>query len=52
MNAAMNFVAMFFDEFVTLFAEMAPFLLLGFLLAGVIVQKEAKRILLHHFQEQ
>lgn len=36
MNAAMNFVAMFFDEFVTLFAEMAPFLLLGFLLAGVI----------------
>lgn len=32
----MNFVAMFFDEFVTLFAEMAPFLLLGFLLAGVI----------------
>ena len=36
MNAAMNFVAMFFDEFVTLFAQMAPFLLLGFLLAGVI----------------
>lgn len=36
MDAAMNFVAMFLNEFVTLFAQMAPFLLLGFLLAGVI----------------
>lgn len=36
MDAVMNFVAMFLNEFVTLFAQMAPFLLLGFLLAGVI----------------
>lgn len=36
MDAVMNFAMMFIDEFVTLFAEMAPFLLLGFLLAGVI----------------
>lgn len=36
MDAVMNFAVMFIDEFVTLFAQMAPFLLLGFLLAGVI----------------
>lgn len=36
MDVVMNFAMMFIDEFVTLFAEMAPFLLLGFLLAGVI----------------
>ena len=32
----MEFVKTFVLEFITLFAEMAPFLLLGFLLAGVI----------------
>ena len=32
----MEFVMSFIREFVTLFSEMAPFLLLGFLLAGVI----------------
>lgn len=36
MDAVMNFAVMFLNEFVTLFAQMAPFLLLGFLLAGVI----------------
>lgn len=32
----MEFVMSFIREFITLFSEMAPFLLLGFLLAGVI----------------
>ena len=32
----MDFVITFIREFITLFSEMAPFLLLGFLLAGVI----------------
>jgi hypothetical protein len=32
----MDFVITFVREFITLFSEMAPFLLLGFLLAGVI----------------
>jgi hypothetical protein len=32
----MNFVFEFIREFITLFSEMAPFLLLGFLLAGIL----------------
>lgn len=32
----MNAVSTFVSEFITLFAEMAPYLLLGFLLAGII----------------
>ncbi len=32
----MDFVSAFVHEFITLFSEMAPFLLLGFLLAGII----------------
>ena len=32
----MEFVSAFVHEFITLFSEMAPFLLLGFLLAGII----------------
>ena len=32
----MDFVSTFVHEFITLFSEMAPFLLLGFLLAGII----------------
>ena len=32
----MNVVAEFVKEFITLFSEMAPFLLLGFLLAGIL----------------
>ncbi len=32
----MEFVSVFVHEFITLFSEMAPFLLLGFLLAGIL----------------
>ena len=32
----MDFVSTFVHEFITLFSEMAPFLLLGFLLAGIL----------------
>jgi len=32
----MEFVSVFVQEFITLFSEMAPFLLLGFLLAGIL----------------
>ena len=32
----MDFVSAFVHEFITLFSEMAPFLLLGFLLAGIL----------------
>lgn len=32
----MNLVTDFIWEFITLFSEMAPFLLLGFLLAGIL----------------
>ncbi|WP_296013932.1 hypothetical protein [uncultured Fibrobacter sp.] len=32
----MNLVTDFVWEFITLFSEMAPFLLLGFLLAGIL----------------
>ena len=46
----MNFVTDFVWEFITLFSEMAPFLLLGFLLAGILHRCSGRQSLASRFR--